>query len=259
MFILLLILPALTSLPVPEALPASAAIGAPAPNEFLFAALPNVASSNVALPSISSPIFADALAASFEPTRAVVDAGEHSSPWYLRINAGAVTTQSSDGPSQDIDFKEGWLAAAAIGERVTSGEGPVNFALEIEGVWTQQDADDSDALDDVTTASAYLNGVFDFRLAERLSLYAGAGIGAAWMDVGTKSDSLHDFNDEDGPFLTWQLKAGLIWHLSPNLGLSVGYRFRNIDDNQIDNGIDNSSFDLKTEQHIAEVGLTFGW
>lgn len=182
-------------------------------------------------------------------------------PTYLRINGGLVTTTSSDGPDEDIDFNEGYLVALAIGQRMSSGKNPLNFSLELEGLWTDQDADDDgpiQAIQDVTVIGAMLNGLFDFRLADRFSLYAGAGIGAAWMDVGTESDALNDFNDEDGPFLAWQAKAGLMWHTSANTALSLGYRFLNLDDNQIDDDIGSASFDLQTEQHTIELGLNFG-
>jgi opacity protein-like surface antigen len=195
----------------------------------------------------------DALVASAETP----DAGGNNG-WYLRVNAGAVTTTSSDGPSEDIDFNEGWLAAVAIGNRLTDGHGAVDFDLELEGVFTQQDADDNPALDDVTSIAPYLNGVFDFHLSDTFSLYAGAGIGAAWVDVGTNSDSLNDFDDEDGPFLTWQLKAGLMFRMSPSTAFTLGYRFRNIDDVQIEDELNNNSFDLQTEQHVLELGVVFG-
>lgn len=181
---------------------------------------------------------------------------------YLRLNGGLVTTRSSDGPSEDIDFDEGYLIAVAIGQRLSSGDNPVNFGLELEGVWTDQDANTDgplDAVRDVTTIGGFLNGVFDFRVADRFSIYAGAGIGAAWMDVGTTSDSLNDFSSDDGPLLAWQAKAGLMWRTSANTALTVGYRFMNIDDNKIEDGIGSSSFDLQTEQHTIEIGVQFGF
>lgn len=180
-------------------------------------------------------------------------------PWYLRVNAGGVTTTSSDGPGEDVDFDEGWLAAVAIGRRLTDGQGAVDFSLELEGVFTQQDTDDDTHVDDVATIAPYLNGVFDFKLSDSFAIYAGAGVGAAWLNVGTKTDSLSDFDSEDGAFLTWQAKAGVKWHFSPNTALTLGYRFRNIDDVKITNDLDNSSFDLQTEQHVIELGLEFGF
>jgi opacity protein-like surface antigen len=180
-------------------------------------------------------------------------------PWYLRINAGGVTTTNSNGPSEDVEFDEGWLAAIAIGRRLTDGLGTVDFSVELEGVYTSQDANDNTAVDDVATIAPYLNGVFDFHLSETFSIYAGAGLGLAWMNVGTETNSLGDFSDEDGTFFTWQAKAGVKWHFSPYTAVTLGYRFRNIDDNHIDNSVDNTSFDLQTEQHVIEAGIEFGF
>ena len=211
----------------------------------------------MALLSLLAPALLSATASPFTAL-APQDQGSRT---YLRFNGGLVTTTSSDGPDDDIDFDNGFLLAFAIGRRMTSGENPFNFDLELEGVYTDQDADNTgtlQALRDVTVARGFLNGVLDYRVADRFSLYAGAGIGAAWMDVGTSSDALNDFEDEDGPFLAWQAKAGVMWHFSPNTALTLGYRFMNIDDVQIDDDVGGADFDLQTEQHTAEIGLRFG-
>lgn len=180
---------------------------------------------------------------------------------YLRFSGGLVTTESSAGPDEDIDFDEGYLLAFAIGQRMSSGESPLNFDLELEGIWTDQDADDNgpiQALTDISVAGVLVNGTLFFRLGERLSLYGGAGVGVAWLDVGTESDGLNDFDDEDGPFLAWQARAGLEWQFASGMALNAGYRFLNIDDAEIDDSIGSASFDLETQQHIAEIGLRFG-
>lgn len=182
--------------------------------------------------------------------------------WYLRATGGFVTTESSDGPDEEIDFDEGYLLSLGIGHRFGASETGVGFALELEGVWTDQDADDDGALQavtDVTVAGALLNGMVDFRFADHFSIYGGAGIGAAWLDIGTASDGIDDFDDEDGPFLAWQARAGLAWSFTESLSLHVGYRFLNVDDAELDNGAGDSSFDLETQQHVLEAGLLFGF
>jgi len=184
------------------------------------------------------------------------------SSYYVRVTGGFVTTESSDGPSEEIDFDEGYLLSLGLGHRFGASENGVGFAVELEGVWTDQDADDEGALQavtDVTVAGALLNGIVDFRFADQLSIYGGAGIGAAWLDVGTASDGVDDFDDEDGPFLAWQARAGLAWSFSESLSLHVGYRFLNVDDAELDNGAGDSSFDLQTQQHVLEAGLLFGF
>jgi opacity protein-like surface antigen len=198
----------------------------------------------------------------FEPAPLFEPAALSGGGGYLRLNGGLVSTRSSDGPDEDVDFNQGYLLGLAIGQRMSSGDQPLNFDLELEAVWTDQDADDDgvlQAVTDVTTIGGFLNGTIDFRLAGRLSLYAAAGIGATWMDVGTESDSLHDFQDEDGPFLSWQAKAGLAWSMSDSMSLLFGYRFIDVDDNQIDDDVGSSDFELSTEQHVLELGLRFGF
>jgi len=180
---------------------------------------------------------------------------------YLRLGGGLVTTEDSSGPDEDIEFDEGYLLSVAIGQRFGASDTGLGLALELEGIWTDQDADDTgplQAVSDVTVGAVMINGVLDLRLADQISLYGGAGVGAAWVDVGTKSDSLHDFDADDGPRLAWQAKAGLAWQLGGNTSVFAGYRFLNIDDSDIDDGIGTSSFDLETQQHVLEVGLLFG-
>jgi opacity protein-like surface antigen len=180
---------------------------------------------------------------------------------YLRLSGGLVTTEDSSGPDEDLEFDEGFLLGVALGRRMGASDTGFGFGLELEGLVTDQDTDDDgpiQAVSDLTVAAAMLNATLDYRIADAISLYGGAGIGPAWLDVGTESDSINDFDDEDGPFLAWQARAGVAWHLSENTTFSVGYRFLNIDDAEIDDDLGDASFDLETQQHVLEVGLTFG-
>jgi opacity protein-like surface antigen len=181
---------------------------------------------------------------------------------YLRLMGGLMSMEDSEGPSGDIEFDEGYLVSIAFGQRMSSGVNPLNFDLELEGVWSDTDTDEDGpimAVSDVTTIGGFLNGIVDLRLADRFSLYGGAGIGMAWMDIGTESDAINDFEDEDGPFLAWQLKAGLMWRTSRDIALVLGYRFVNVDDVNIDDDLGGAEFDLETEQHVVEAGLRFGF
>lgn len=180
---------------------------------------------------------------------------------YLRLTGGLVTTADSDGPEEDIEFDEGYLAAVALGRRIGASESGLGFALELEGVWTDQDAADQgpiQAVTDVSVLGALLNAVLDFKFADAFSIYGGAGIGPAWLDVGTESDSINDFDDEDGPFLAWQARVGAAFHFSESVAVHLGYRFLNIDDAQIDDDLGAASFELETQQHVLELGLLLG-
>jgi hypothetical protein len=43
--------------------------------------------------------------------------------------------------------------------------------------------------------------------------------------------------------------------MSDALSWNLGYRFLNVDDVEIDDGVGSSSFDLETEQHVLELGI----
>ena len=181
--------------------------------------------------------------------------------WFARVGFGIGTIRDSDGPDEDIDFDEGYLVPVAVGY-TTWADDDNAFAMdwELEGIWSDQDADDDgpiQSVQDISILGVLLNGVADIALNEAFSIYAGAGIGTSFVDVGTESDALNDFDDEDGPFLTWQLKAGLRLWATENISWGLGYRFLNIDDVEIDDDIGNADFDLETEQHAIEMGVGF--
>lgn len=180
---------------------------------------------------------------------------------YLRLSGGFVTTTSSSGPGEEIDFDEGWEASIGLGRRLGAYDTGLGFSVELDGIWTDSDTDrgNNPPVTDVTVGGVLLDGIVDYRIADQFALYAGAGVGAAWLDVGTEDDGLSDFNDEDGPFLAWTAKAGIQWHLGARTALQLGYRFLNVDDNELDDGLSGTSFDLETQQHTLEIGLIFGF
>ncbi len=180
---------------------------------------------------------------------------------YLQFNGGLTTTTDSDGPGEEINFDEGFALSGAIGSRFGANDGNATaFDLEFEVIYTDQDADDEGVLESVTDVTVFgglVNGVFDFALGQSASLYAGGGIGASMLEIGTESDALNDFEEEDGAFLTWQLKGGVRYWASQHVALNLGYRFLNVDDAEIDDDLGSAEFDLQTEQHIVELGVRF--
>jgi opacity protein-like surface antigen len=103
-----------------------------------------------------------------------------------------------------------------------------------------------------------LNGGIEYAATEKIKLYGGLGIGPSWISIGNAGDSLGEFDAEDGPFLTWQAKGGVMWQATPSTAWLLGYRFLNIDNVQIDDSsVDDLDFDLETRQHVLEVGVQF--
>lgn len=203
------------------------------------------------------PLFATTTAAIPQDMHA-----EHHAGWYARFNVGWTTTENSDGPDEEVDFDEGFLLAAAVGHSFGRGQSATDFGLEFEGIWTDQEADTNgpaQPVRDTNVGALMLNGTIDFRIAEKFSIYGAAGLGGAWVDVGTESDTLSDFDEEDGPFLAWQAKAGIAWHFGARTALQIGYRFFNVDDVELDDDANDASFELETQQHVLEAGIVFGF
>lgn len=206
-----------------------------------------------AVPNSADPQSSSATQRSYDSPRFVDE-----NAWYLRLDGGLVTTANSDGPGEEIDFDEGFLVALALGHHFGAQEGSVGFDLEVEGVWTDQDTSgDVSSVRDYNSISALVNALIEFRIAERFFFYGGAGLGAAFVDVGTNSSALGDFNADDGPFLTWQAKAGFLYRFAEHWDANLGYRFVNINNIEIMDSVGTSNFDLETEQHVLELGFGY--
>ena len=181
--------------------------------------------------------------------------------WQFELGAGLTSTASEDGPDEEIDFDEGIGFMLGLLHRSGSDDGDKwAFDFGVETVWTDQDADNESAspVRDVTVLALMLSGAVDFALSETWSIYGGAGVGGAWTDVGTENDAVSNFEEEDGPFLAWQAKAGVRWWASEDISWNLGYRFLNVDDAEIDDSsVEDLDFALGQEQHIAEIGVRF--
>ncbi len=181
--------------------------------------------------------------------------------WQIDLGAGFVTSESEDGPDEEIDFDEGYAGMLGLLYRSGAEDGG-NWAFDfgVDTLFTDQDSDnpDADPVRDVSVVAVLLTGVADWGVSESISIYGGAGVGGAWMDVGTQEDALSDFEEDDGPFLAWQAKAGVRWWMNENTSWNLGYRFLNVDDAEIDDtSAQDLDFDLGAQQHIAELGVRF--
>jgi opacity protein-like surface antigen len=199
-----------------------------------------------------------------EPRYAVYDEtlGEPS-PWYWTIGADVTTTRPSDGPDEEIDFDEGWAAHVAVGYRFFGAtDDAMAWDVELEGFYTDQESDDDAPgrpIQDINSTGLLVKGLANFQVARSAELFAGVGLGMSWLDIGTGGDSFNDFDDDDGPFLTWTVHAGVRFDVSEAVDLELGYRFLNIDDAEIDDeGIGDADFDLQTRQHLLGLSLRFG-
>src|SRR6187402_3066690 len=105
--------------------------------------------------SLTDTLAAEEFASLQDPPADDVDKNEKRT--YLRVTGGIVTTENSSGPEEDIEFDEGFLLSLGIGHRFGARDTGLGFALELDGIWTDQDADSEGVLQavrDVTVAGA---------------------------------------------------------------------------------------------------------
>lgn len=85
------------------------------------------------------------------------------------------------------------------------------------------------------------------------SPYFGGGLGVGFID-GTVDGLLGDWDGSDTG-LAWQVGAGVRWNFASNLGLDIGYRYRNVTSVSVFDNV--GSFDLSSNNVV--VGLTFNF
>lgn len=193
--------------------------------------------------------------------------GRSHNPWYFGIQGGFTSTRKSSDGDVDLDFDDGIMLGALLGYRFTDGGvQTLNWAAELDLIWTDQDIDasgtgpiDFDASSDMSVFAFLINGVMDFLFTPRFGAYAAAGLGMSFVDLQGVAGDPFDFDEEDGPFLSWQLKVGLQFLFGKSMALRGGYRFLNIDNVELDDSINDARFDLETRQHILELSLLWGF
>ena len=120
--------------------------------------------------------------------------------------------------------------------------GSISHSLYLEGLYTEV----SDNLVDVDLLPVTLNYKADFALNDRLSLYAGVGVGAAFID-----STAGPFEDDNIEFAA-QIFAGLGYEVTETFEIYGGARWLWVDDTSVGPFAVDSGDDIG-----AELGLRF--
>lgn len=163
---------------------------------------------------------------------------------YLAAWVGLVDTRDADfdaaGLEAEVTFEHGYGVGVAAGYDF----GPAR--LEIEGGYRRNSAEKvefaggkADADGDLEILTLFANAYADFNYGGTATPYLGAGIGYADVEL----------DDSDDEVLAGQLAAGVIFPISSNVSVDLGYRFVMYEDPDLDN------VDFEVQQHTAMVGL----
>lgn len=134
---------------------------------------------------------------------------------------------SGSGVKVDADLDSGYVIGGALGYEIPVMGG---LRFELEGAYRSNDVNSvringsrNKADGDLSAWSVMFNVAKDMPLTDRLSLYAGGGIGVAGVDANFSYGAAR-VNGNDTVF-AWQVFAGVSYEVMNNFELYTEYRF----------------------------------
>lgn len=93
-------------------------------------------------------------------------------------------------------------------------------------------------------------------IVEPMTVYAGGGIGMGWNELTTKGPA--NFGDDETWDLAYQYMAGIGYALSDSLHLSMGWRFFNLGELELEiDDVNQGTYDLEVGAHEVTTSLRF--
>lgn len=161
------------------------------------------------------------------------------SNWYVAASGSVAWhndskfTEPGELPGEivnsSIDYKVGGGAAASLGYRF-----PLcncwNLRLEGEFVWRRNSFKNLSIVGGNTVPlkghsqdiALMANLITDFPLYCNFGGYVGAGLGVSFNHISLRTDEIHD--KKNHTLFAWQVLAGLMYDVCPNLAFTTGYR-----------------------------------
>lgn len=163
------------------------------------------------------------------------------------------------GVKVDADLDAGYVIGGALGYEVPVMGG---LRFEVEGAYRSNDVSSvrvngnrNKADGDLSAWSVMFNVAKDMPLTDRLSLYAGGGIGFAGVDADFGYGSAR-VNEKDTVF-AWQVFAGVSYEVMNNFELYTEYRFFQAVDPELSRSAGGSSQRLDGDSY-NNSGLLLG-
>lgn len=186
-------------------------------------------------------------------------------PAHARIYVDVAAGFPSDDPAElfdddaagtdfefDFDTNSAFYIAAGWDGWILRSELELSFR-DTEGVLLETDPPSADAgSGSFDNISLMTNWYIDVPLPANFEIFAGGGIGLVMFDgevSGSGSLGTTDLEDEGYGF-AYQLRAGVLYNITPNVGVHAGYRFWKAEE------IDFGEFELdEVEIHSIDMGL----
>lgn len=209
-----------------------------------------------------------------------VEAAPRGFGWYVSVFGGwsiadtdinfATTTAASDVIEAEAELEDGFMAGAALGAYFNDW---IRAEIEVSGHWHDADGESvTSPLIPGTTTTADLDGDADatFVLAnlwldvpvgDVIRPYIGGGVGLGKLDVELDTTGGTNVIDDSDWAFAYQLGGGIAFGLSSNIGVDVGYRYKAINNAELEASAAGGTVDVETDyrSHNVLVGLRIGF
>lgn len=201
--------------------------------------------------------------------------------WYVSVFGGwsiadtdiefSTTTAPTTGDliEAEAELEDGFMAGLALGAYFNDW---LRAEVELSGHWHDADGDvvttpftgtgtTADLDGDATAVFALANLWLDVPVGEAIRPYIGGGIGLGRLEIDLDTTGgTSGIDDSDWAF-AYQLGGGIAFGLSPNLGIDVGYRYKVINDAELEASAGGGTVDVETDykSHNVLVGLRLGF
>lgn len=224
------------------------------------------------LAGVSALVFSAATTSVHAAEAAATEAPASQDLWYVSLFGGAsfpnkMTTGigGDDTYGHSVDFDTGFTIGAAIGRRINDAfriEGELSYARYGANsfIFDHGDHDHGpfDASGDLSATYLLANAWVDVASFGQAKVYAGGGIGAAYVTADTSFDE-PDFGYGSGGWgFAGQVGAGITYAVASNIDLDFGYRFKAVKsvDFDIDGDAENYFTDGNLYAHSLQLGMT---
>lgn len=164
---------------------------------------------------------------------------------------------SGSGINLETELDAGYVIGGGLGYRSSMG-----VRLEVEGAYRSNDVDSvltngsrSKGDGDLSSWSIMFNIAKDIEITDRLSLYAGGGVGIAGVDADFRYGAAR-VNQSDEVF-AWQVFAGLSYEVAKNMEFYTEYRYFRAEDPELSRSVRGSTSRLDGDSY-ANHGILAG-